>query len=400
MSSPISNETFTTPPVDRTEHPRRPHPNPPHPPPTPRHPPNTLTHLLTLPPAFSSPSLTPAFYAFVTGSTLPIAAAADNLATAIDCSVAVHDSRASLATTLEAHTLIMLTELLRLSPSVWGGRVITPGATGSNILAIATARDALLDRRLKARGRAETVASAGVVGACVQAGVRGMQILGAAAHSSVHKAAGVLGLGRGNVRDVGVKGEPWRLDLEKVRREAGREGWVSVVVVGMGEVNTGRYFGGEEEMAKLKGCLEECAPGAAWIHVDGAFGIFARSLPETEEFASLRAQSEGLQYADSITADCHKALNVPYASAVLLTRSETNLNNVCNNGAAAYLKTSATDPHPFPPQPRLGELAPLQRSAYLCRAPRAWARGSGPVVCYAGASREGGGKYDSGARGV
>ncbi|OAF63072.1 hypothetical protein VC83_00606 [Pseudogymnoascus destructans] len=369
MSSPISNETFTTPPVDRTEvatlitnslAARSPAPFPKastlaaltptlltHLPPH-GTPPNTLTHLLTLPPAFSSPSLTPAFYAFVTGSTLPIAAAADNLATAIDCSVAVHDSRASLATTLEAHTLIMLTELLRLSPSVWGGRVITPGATGSNILAIATARDALLDRRLKARGRAETVASAGVVGACVQAGVRGMQILGAAAHSSVHKAAGVLGLGRGNVRDVGVKGEPWRLDLEKVRREAGREGWVSVVVVGMGEVNTGRYFGGEEEMAKLKGCLEECAPGAAWIHVDGAFGIFARSLPETEEFASLRAQSEGLQYADSITADCHKALNVPYASAVLLTRSETNLNNVCNNGAAAYLKTSATDPIPSP----------------------------------------------------
>ncbi|OBT54351.1 hypothetical protein VE04_05773 [Pseudogymnoascus sp. 24MN13] len=101
-------------------------------------------------------------------------------------------------------------------------------------------------------------------------------------------------------------------------------------------------------MKGLKGCLEEVAKGRAWIHVDGAFGIFARSLPETEEFASLRASSEGLQYADSITADCHKALNTPYASAILLTRTETDLNNVCNNGAAAYLKTSATDPIPSP----------------------------------------------------
>ncbi|OBT72166.1 hypothetical protein VF21_10522 [Pseudogymnoascus sp. 05NY08] len=369
MSSPPSTETFTTPPLDRTTvatlittslaaRPPLPFPTPTtlttltptlltHLPPH-GTPPTTLTHLLTLPPAFSSPALTPAFYAFVTGSTLPIAAAADNLATALDCSVAVHDARASLATTVEANALTMLTELLRLSPQVWGGRVITPGATGSNILAIATARDALLDRQLKDQGSLETVASLGIVGACVAAGVKGVQILGAAAHSSVYKAAGVLGLGRGNVRDVGVDGEPWRLDLGKVGKEAGREGWVSVVVVGMGEVNTGRYFGGEEEMEGLKGCLEGCAKGRAWIHVDGAFGIFARSLPETEEFASLRASSEGLQYADSITADCHKALNTPYASAVLLTRSETDLTNVCTNGAAAYLKTSATDPIPSP----------------------------------------------------
>ncbi|KFY81742.1 hypothetical protein V500_11123, partial [Pseudogymnoascus sp. VKM F-4518 (FW-2643)] len=78
------------------------------------------------------------------------------------------------------------------------------------------------------------------------------------------------------------------------------------------------------------------------------FGIFARSLPETEEFASLRASSEGLQYADSITGDCHKSLNVPYASAFLLTRSQTDLSNVCTNGAAAYLKASPTDTTPSP----------------------------------------------------
>lgn len=51
---------------------------------------------------------------------------------------------------------------------------------------------------------------------------------------------------------------------------------MSVVVVGMGEVNTGRYFGGEEDMAALKACLEETAPGASWIHVDG--GTFVSYL--------------------------------------------------------------------------------------------------------------------------
>ncbi|KFY59672.1 hypothetical protein V497_04159 [Pseudogymnoascus sp. VKM F-4516 (FW-969)] len=79
-----------------------------------------------------------------------------------------------------------------------------------------------------------------------------------------------------------------------------------------------------------------------------SFGIFARSLPETDEFASLRGSSEGLQYADSITGDCHKSLNVPYASAFLLTRSQTDLSNVCTNGSAAYLKTSSTDTTPSP----------------------------------------------------
>ncbi|KFY11030.1 hypothetical protein V492_04710, partial [Pseudogymnoascus sp. VKM F-4246] len=79
-----------------------------------------------------------------------------------------------------------------------------------------------------------------------------------------------------------------------------------------------------------------------------AFGIFARSLPETEEFDSLRASSEGLQYADSITGDCHKALNTPYASAFLLTRTQNALSHVCTNGAAAYLKVSGTDNIPSP----------------------------------------------------
>jgi hypothetical protein len=71
-----------------------------------------------------------------------------------------------------------------------------------------------------------------------------------------------------------MEDEPWRFDLTKVTKEAGREGWVSIVVVGMGEVNTGRYFGGEEEMAGLKKCLEECAPGASWIHVDGGMYLY------------------------------------------------------------------------------------------------------------------------------
>ncbi|KFY14028.1 hypothetical protein V492_02905, partial [Pseudogymnoascus sp. VKM F-4246] len=215
MSSSASSETFTSPPIDRTEvatlisNSLAARPSGPFPtastlatltPTLLTHLPDhgtsstTLSHLLTLPPGLSSATITPSYYAFVSGGNLPIAAAADNLVTALDCNVMVHDANTSLATTIESNALTMLTELLRLSPQVWGGRAITPGATGSNILAVATARDALLDRRLAAKGSAETVASLGLVGACVEAGVKGVQILVAAAHSSIGKAAGVLGL--------------------------------------------------------------------------------------------------------------------------------------------------------------------------------------------------------------
>lgn len=71
-----------------------------------------------------------------------------------------------------------------------------------------------------------------------------------------------------------------------------------------------------------------------------AFGIFGRCLPSTPEFAIQGAGCAGLEYADSIGADAHKLLNVPYETAFLFTRHASSLTDICSNGFAAYLATA------------------------------------------------------------
>ena len=74
-----------------------------------------------------------------------------------------------------------------------------------------------------------------------------------------------------------------------------------------------------------------------------AFGIFARALPDTNEFSRLHQTSAGLELADSITVDGHKLLNVPYDCGVFFTRQVSVLNSVCQNPNAVYLSSSASD---------------------------------------------------------
>jgi len=112
------------------------------------------------------------------------------------------------------------------------------------------------------------------------------------------------------LKELGVSAaEPWRLDLDAVERELQREadGVVSIIVVSAGEVNTGRFATNVLDMPKLRSLADRYG---AWIHVDGAFGIFARVLPKTDEYLSLHANVAGLELADSIAADGHKLLNV------------------------------------------------------------------------------------------
>jgi glutamate/tyrosine decarboxylase-like PLP-dependent enzyme len=178
---------------------------------------------------------------------------------------------------------------------------------------------------------ATTVAEAGLLAACIAGGVREVQVLTSMGHSSLSKAASVVGLGRGSVKELGVSAaEPWRLDLDAVERELQREadGVVSIIVVSAGEVNTGRFATNVLDMPKLRSLADR---HGAWIHVDGgmhslysfgvwgfieliltnlAFGIFARVLPKTDEYLSLHANVAGLELADSIAADGHKLLNV------------------------------------------------------------------------------------------
>lgn len=231
----------------------------------------------------------------------------------------------------------MISELLNLGDP-WGGRTFTTGATAGNILGLACGREAIINSRLQAAGEKSEVGELGLLAACSKAGIKEIQVLTTMGHSSLYKAASVVGLGRSSVKDLPFsKDEPWRLDMQLLETELKRssEGVVSIVALSAGEVNTGRFA--TDGIANLRKIRELCDTYGAWLHADGAFGLFARCLPPTPEFQTLILSASGLELADSIAGDCHKMLNVPYDCGVFFTRFPKTMFSVFQNANAAYL---------------------------------------------------------------
>ncbi|KAI8629963.1 pyridoxal-dependent decarboxylase [Xylariaceae sp. FL1651] len=299
----------------------------------------TLNHLMDdIVPALNGQNRSGRYWGFVTGSTLPIAEVADNIVSAYDQNVQVHLPDQTIATEVEDAALRMLLRLLDLGePEQWEGRTFTTGATGSNILGLACGREAVVTSRLP--DGAESVGELGILRACATAGIEEIQVLTSMGHSSLSKAASVVGLGRSSVKLLPFSdAEPWRLDLDAVERELQRKNIASIIAISAGEVNTGRFATtGIEDMRRLRDLADQYR---AWIHVDGAFGIFARVLPTRDEFSSLHKVNAGLELSDSITIDGHKLLNVPYDNGIFFTRKSSVLNNVFKNPNAAYLSSN------------------------------------------------------------
>ncbi|KAM0808668.1 putative Pyridoxal-dependent decarboxylase [Seiridium cardinale] len=302
----------------------------------------TLDHLLNdIAPALNGQNRSGRYYGFVTGSTLPIAEVADNLVTAYDQNVHAHLPTQTIATEVEDAALKMLISLFDLGPATsWEGRVLTTGATASNILGLGCGREAVVQARLP-KDAADGVGKLGLLAACAQAGIRDVQILTSMGHSSLYKAASIVGLGRSSVKELPHSdNEPWRLDIDAVERELQRDGVASIIAVSMGEVNTGRFATiGLEDIRRLRDLADRYG---SWIHVDGAFGIFARCLPSSPEFLRLREYTAGLELVDSITLDGHKLLNVPYDCGIFFTHNASIMTSVCKNPNAAYLSTGDT----------------------------------------------------------
>jgi glutamate/tyrosine decarboxylase-like PLP-dependent enzyme len=298
---------------------------------------DTIHHLVhELGPALNASSRSPTYYGFVTGGSTPAASLADNLVTHYDQNVQVHLPNETLATEIEDRALSLLCSLLDFTPSQWPHRTFTTGATASNILGLACGREYIIAEASVHRTDAEvSVGEHGIAEAMRLVGIDNIQILTTVPHSSLSKAASILGMGRSCVRAIGRADAPHKFDMELLQKQLARPGAASIVAISASEVNTGLFA--TSSLQELQAIRHLCDMYGAWIHVDGAFGIQARLLPSTPAYQAIKDCTAGLEVADSITGDGHKLLNVPYDCGFFFSRHRSLAERVFANPNAAYL---------------------------------------------------------------
>lgn len=299
-------------------------------------------HLLQdIAPALNASSLSPNYYGFVIGGTTPAARIADNLVSTYDQNPSVHLPDQTVASDVEDKALRLLMDLLRFDQKEWSGSFST-GATASNILGLACGREYILNERIKSRlgpDSEESVGSLGLLKACRIAGVEEIDIFTTMAHSSLFKASSILGLGRNCVHDVRASNSYVAFDLQRLeqRLKSGHHNRASIVAISCGEVNTGLFA--THSLAEVQALRNLCDKYGAWLHVDGAFGLFARLMDGYAEFETVAQGARGLTLADSVAGDGHKLLNVPYDCGFFFCRHPSVSQQVFQNPNAAYLNT-------------------------------------------------------------
>ena len=224
----------------------------------------------------------PRFFHWVIGGSTPAALAADWVTSLLDQNAGGWDAT-PLGTRLEKVSVEWLLDLFRL-PADWSG-VLTTGATTANFTGLVAARQWWGEQH------GATVSATGL------AGLPQMPVLSSGfIHVSALKALAMLGTGRANVTDCSGPGGGFDpAALQRALKDAGP----AVVIANAGEVNGGHFD-------PIREVVEVAHAHGAWVHVDGAFGLFARLSPRTAQLA------DGVELADSVISDGHKWLNVPY----------------------------------------------------------------------------------------
>ena len=266
----------------------------------------------------------PRYFGFVIGGSLPVTVAANWLAAAWDQNAAFH-SVTPAAAILELVSLRWLIDILGLPPGCGAGFVT--GATTANLGALAAARHAVLT---KAGWNVEADGLFGAPPVTV--------IVGEEAHSSLFKALGLLGLGRKRVVRVPVDGQG-RMRADALPRLSGP----TIVCTQAGNVNTGAF----DPIGEI--CTRAHAAGA-WVHVDGAFGLWAAAAPARAHLA------KGVSEADSWATDAHKWLNVPYDCGLAFTRDPEAL-RAAMAITADYLPPASAQRNPSDYTPELSRRA-------------------------------------------
>ncbi len=297
--------------------------------------PTSATDVVDLLADASEPGLTAMpsgrFFGFVIGGTHPAAMAADWLTSA-------WDQNAGLRSVTPAHTAVediaeeWLLDLLGLPAEAAVGFVT--GGTMANFTALAAGRDEVLTRA------GWDVATHGLTGS-----PRVRILVGAERHDSVDLVLRYLGLGAPQPVPADDQG---RIDIAALRAALAHDSdRPTIVVLQAGNVHSGAF----DPFAEA---IEVAHEHGAWVHVDGAFGLFAAAAPAYQHLVA------GYEDADSWATDAHKTLNVPYDCGLVIVRDPVALRASMSMEGAYLVRDEAGDPFEKVPElSRRGRALPV-----------------------------------------
>jgi len=257
------------------------------------------------------------FFGFVVGGAMPVTVAANWLAGAWDQNSPV-SLLSPVGTASERISIGWLIELFNFPTGTWGGFVT--GATAAHFTGLAAARQAILDRL------EWDITNKGIFGA-----PKIRVVVGEEVHVSVLLALRVLGIGREDIIRVPVDSQGrMRVDALPELDAA------TIVCLQAGNINSGAFDPAEE-------ICKHARKAGAWVHVDGAFGLWAAVAPNYEYLTA------GIPEADSWATDAHKWLNVPYDCGIVFCREPKYLAMVMSFDPAAYIEeaSGSEEPHNF-----------------------------------------------------
>jgi glutamate/tyrosine decarboxylase-like PLP-dependent enzyme len=258
------------------------------------------------------------YYGFVTGGVLPAALAASWMSSTWDQNGFGY-TNSPVAVVLEEIALRWLVDLLGL-PSGCGGAFVT-GATMANFTALAAARHAVLKRT------GWDVEADGLFGAPPIT-----VLIGEEAHPTLTKSLGLLGLGRNRVVKVPVD-DQGRMRVDALPDIAGP----TIICTQAGNVNTGAI----DPICELS---DRSDNSGAWVHVDGAFGLWAQAAPQR------RYLTAGIEKADSWATDAHKWLNVTYDCGLAFVKDPAALRAAMSISAVYLPQTTRREPLHYTPE--------------------------------------------------
>ncbi len=254
----------------------------------------------------------PRYFGFVIGGSLPVALAADWLTSAWDQNAGIY-ATSPAASVIEEISRQWLLELFDL-PRTAGVGFVTGGQM-ANFTALAAARHGVLRRA------GWNVEENGLTGA-----PQVHLVVSATAHITIHSSMRMLGFGTRALRKVDAD-DQGRMKPAALRALlATLEGPV-IVCAQAGNVNSGSV----DPLRELAGIAHE---RDAWLHVDGAFGLWGRATP------TKRALLDGCDLADSWANDAHKWLNVPYDSGIVIVRDSAS-HRAAMTVSAEYLEQTS-----------------------------------------------------------